>query len=206
MHLRFLTLVTWAGALAFVICRNSAGLPPRELCSPDKKYCVKIETNALPGADPDRGFFTLVIAREGTVISRFPTEGYLIDAFWSNENHYVAINNRRANNGDYLWVIRLADSKALRVPDDQNVVRTIDRISAKFPELSRGNLQRGYIAAGGWVSPTRLRVWTQIQFKNLDDAVIRVDDIYEIHGEKLHFRDGFIKKVFWDASAEAFKD
>jgi len=30
----------------------------------------------------------------------------------------VAINNRRANAGDYLWVISLRDGKPIKMPDD----------------------------------------------------------------------------------------
>ena len=44
--------------------------------------------------------------------------GYLLDVFYSADNRYVAINNRRANAGDYLWVISLRDGQPLKIPED----------------------------------------------------------------------------------------
>jgi hypothetical protein len=39
-------------------------------------------------------------------VAKYRTEGYLIDAFWSPDGRYVAVDNRRANSADYLWVFR----------------------------------------------------------------------------------------------------
>jgi len=77
--------------------------PPAEVCSRDNKYCVHMIPT--PG-HPDE--CTLRVSASGTTLVESPTMGYLLDVFFSPDNKYVAINNRRANAGDYLWVIFIA--------------------------------------------------------------------------------------------------
>jgi hypothetical protein len=92
--------------------------PPSELYSPDHQYCVTILQTALAGSDPYEGFFTIAVRHGKQDLSKFRTEGYLIDAFWSPDGRYVAVDNRRANSGDYLLVFRLTDGRAIKMPVD----------------------------------------------------------------------------------------
>src|ERR1700692_2206967 len=78
--------------------------PLEELYSLDKRYSVTILHSALPGSDPYNGFFTIAMRRGKRELAKYPTQGYLIDAFWSPDGSYVAVDNRRGNSGDYLWV------------------------------------------------------------------------------------------------------
>ena len=66
----------------------------------------------------DDGFFTIAVRNGKQYVAKYPTEGYLIDAFWSPDGRYVAVDNRRANSGDYLWVFRLRDGHAIKMPVD----------------------------------------------------------------------------------------
>src|SRR5437870_8242321 len=90
--------------------------PPHELVSPNKQYSVKMILAPMPGFDPYDT--TLEVCAGERVLARHPTEGYLLDAFWSPDGKYVAVDNRRANSGDYCWVFRLSDGAALKRPDD----------------------------------------------------------------------------------------
>ena len=92
--------------------------PPEELYSPDHRYSISILHSTSPGSDPNDAFFTIAVRSGDRYISKYPTEGYLIDAFWSPDGKYVAVDNRRANSGDYLWVFRLKDGRAIKMPVD----------------------------------------------------------------------------------------
>jgi hypothetical protein len=61
---------------------------------------------------------TLRVSAGGKILAEFPTMGYLLDVLFSPDNAYVAVNNRRANAGDYLWVMSLRDGKPIKMPDD----------------------------------------------------------------------------------------
>jgi hypothetical protein len=61
---------------------------------------------------------TLRVSAGSKTLAQFPTMGYLMDVFFSPDSAHVAINNRRANAGDYLWVLSLRDGKAIKMPDD----------------------------------------------------------------------------------------
>jgi hypothetical protein len=61
---------------------------------------------------------TLRVSAGGQTLAEFPTMGYLLNVFFSPDSAHVAINNRRANAGDYLWVISMHDGRAIKMPDD----------------------------------------------------------------------------------------
>lgn len=187
--------------------------PPHELFSPDKRYSVKMLDTALPGVDPDDECFTLVVRAGDRVLSRLPTMGYLIDAFWSPDGKYVAVNNRRANSGDYLWVFSLPDGRAIKTPVDvtlpadkgtnhpaERYERTekalVKRMTAAFPELTPKQFRKLFISAEGWTAAGELRVKTNLAFGNLPEnqrAVLQ--DTYRIEGGKLVFAGGKAEKV-----------
>lgn len=107
--------------IALLCVRTSIALeddPPEELFSPNHRFSIKLLHKALAGFDAADFCFTLAVYDRERCLSEFPTVGYLLEAFWSPDGEYVAVNNRRANNGDYLWVLRLADGKAVKKPVD----------------------------------------------------------------------------------------
>ena len=113
--------------------------PPAELCSPDKRYCVAILHTALPGADPYDGFFTIAVRSGQRYIAKYPTMGFLLDAFWSPDGTYVAVDNRRANSGDYLCVFRLSDGHAIWMPVDAVPGHPGDAYEKYAEDLVQGN-------------------------------------------------------------------
>jgi len=153
---------------------NETG-PPAEVCSRDNKYCVHMIPT--PG-HPDK--CTLRIsASGGTTLAEFPTMGYLLDVFFSPDDAHVAINNRRANAGDYLWVISLPEGRALKVPDDvaedlgktelgkikrDNWLESTPEILALCPTCTKDDLRHPFLYSTGWKSSTELKVVEELEF------------------------------------------
>jgi hypothetical protein len=151
--------------------------PSTELCSADHEYCVKIVAETQ-----DLDHRTLSVSSKARVLAQFPTFGYLMDAFWSPDNKYVAINNRRANAGDYLWVISLSDGAALKMPDDlatemgkKNLGhingddpwgKTVQEVTTRFTECAHDRLDHKFLFAQGWKSASELLVLEELQFSN----------------------------------------
>jgi lipoprotein NlpI len=151
--------------------------PSTELCSADHEYCVKIIAKAQ-----DLDHRELIISSKTRVLAQFPTFGYLMDAFWSPDNKYVAVNNRRANAGDYLWVISLSDGAALKMPDDlateigkKNLGhmngddpwgKTVREVTTRFTECAHDRLDHRFLFAQGWKSAGDLLVVEELQFSN----------------------------------------
>lgn len=151
--------------------------PSTELCSVDHKYCVKIVAKAQ-----DSDHRELIVSSKTRVLAQFPTFGYLMDAFWSPDNKYVAINNRRANAGDYLWIISLSDGAALKMPDDlatemgkKNLGhingydpwgKTVQEVTTRFTECAHKRLDHEFLFAQGWKGANELLVVEELQFSN----------------------------------------
>jgi len=159
--------------------------PQEELYSPDHRYSVRILHSALPGTDPYEGFFTIVVSSGQQYISKYPTIGFLIDAFWSADGKWVAVDNRRANSGDYLWVFRLSDGCVIRMPVDavpghpedayeKYATDLVERVTRKFPELTYDELRKLFTFAKGWTDSGDLLVKTNFAFRNLPEGEIAI--------------------------------
>ena len=149
--------------------------PSTELCSADHTYCVKIVAETQ-----DSDHRKLIVSSKGRVLAQFPTFGYLMDAFWSPDNKYLAITNRRANAGDYLWVISLSDGAALKMPDDlateigkKNLGqisgddpwgKTVREVTTRYPECTQDRLDHKFLFAQGWKGASELLVSEELQF------------------------------------------
>src|SRR5213592_2269154 len=127
------SLLIIALGVSIAQCAMREDDPPDELFSPDKRYSVKMLHTALPGSGP-YGFFTLTVRAGDRVLSEFPTIGYLIDAFWSPDGRYVAVDNRRGNSGDYLWVFSLTDGHAIKKPVDDSFSFPLSKITKLYPD------------------------------------------------------------------------
>jgi hypothetical protein len=179
-----------------------------ELYSPDKRYSVTILHSALPGSDPYNGFFTIAVRSGKRDLGKYPTQGYLIDAFWSPDGSYVAVDNRRGNSGDYLWVFRLRDGHAIKTPIDaspkqpteyyeKNVREAVARVTAVYPELIYDQFKKLFTFAHGWTKSGELQVKTNMGFRNLENEIVVVWETYKIENEKLILVDRRIEKSPW---------
>ena len=158
-----------------------------EIVSPNQQSAVKIEHRALPRSDPVDGFFTLVLQVHGRAVRESPTMGYLLNAFWSPDNRYVAVNNRRSNSGDYVWVFSVPDGRVLEVPDDKVGEIFAHRAAARFPELANASFDKFRNLAKKWINSRELEVESRIVFRHPSFVVIR-RAVYEIDRGKLNLK------------------
>ena len=169
-------------------------MPPRELCSPDQQYCVTVLDTALPGADPQDEFFTIAVKHGDRFLSKHGTMGYLLSAFWSPDGKYVAVNNRRANSGDYLWVFRLRDGQPLKVPADAGPKRlasyyakqqdeALQHICRDYHDLTPNDLNKMFLEASAWTLAGELKVETDYSFWKKGHVI--VSHKFKVSGDKL---------------------
>jgi hypothetical protein len=125
--------------------------------SPDKKFSVTIQPESeSEGSDAYaiRSSSAVVISKDGKPIAKCPTYGYLQNVFWSSTGEYVAINNRRADSGDYLWVFSLPSGECIKQPDDL-VGRFLEALALKaFHSMDAGandtTFIRDNLVGTGW--------------------------------------------------------
>ncbi len=195
-------------ALATIVClravvgQNDASGPPTEVCSADKKYCVRM-IEIPHHADECR----LRVSANTRTIAEFPTFGYLLDALFSPDNSYVAINNRRANSGDYLWVISLHDGRAIKMPDDvadelskeevgqikgdHPSNQSIPEIIALSPNCTTDFVVHAFVFARDWKSSNELRVVEEVE---CPEGWIAANKICRIVGKRLALVEQTVEK------------
>ena len=124
----------------------------------------------------------LRVSAGGKKLAEFPTMGYLLNVFFSPDNAYVAINNRRANSGDYLWVISLRDGKAIKMPDDVAedtgkkdlgkiagdhwLDQSMPEVIAECPICTGEDLRHSFLFSTGWTDSGELKVVEKLEFSN----------------------------------------
>jgi len=150
-----------------------------KFCSPDKIYQIEI----IHPKDSENFNGTLVLKKSGHPILRAATMGYITDAYWSPDGKYVAINNRNAESGDYVWVVSLIDGVVVRKPND-NLPE--DTTPAKYPEYDNYEVHRQWILAMGWTTQNELHIRIDTIYSNVKDY-LRDDLIYTIKHDKLLF-------------------
>ncbi|MEI6704252.1 MAG: SEL1-like repeat protein, partial [Deltaproteobacteria bacterium] len=79
--------------------------------SPDGRYTGEIVEHSVNSR-------VLTIKNNGKSIIEESCMGYLLGIIWSPGGNYVAINERRGNCGDYLWILDLRNAKVLKAPDN----------------------------------------------------------------------------------------
>jgi hypothetical protein len=125
---------------------------------------------------------TLRVSAGGKTLAELPTMGYLMDVFFSPDNAHVAINNRRANAGDYLWVISLRTGKAIKMPDDaaeEAGKKDLGKIAGDHwsdqsrpevidvcPTCTSEDLRHSFLFSTGWTPSGELKVVEELEFSN----------------------------------------
>jgi hypothetical protein len=181
--------------LGTILVRAENSTPPTTISSPSGKYKLTLKQIPMPGIAALQGDSTLALVANGRGLSQFPTFGYLADAFWSPDERYVAVNNRRGNQGDYVWVFSLKDGKAIKAPDEIPGEVFADRASRDFPEVSVETFHKWWNVAKRWTQMNELETESRLVFSNLPEAFIDRIAIYRVEGDKfVQIRESF-KKV-----------
>lgn len=176
--------VSWSAAIksdSIITGEKEADLPVattdksderfEKFISPDGKMEARIVQKAMPGTDGVTNFFTLEVLVNGKVINQLPTEGYLMAVHRSPDGKWLAINNRRGNQGDYLWVVSLSDGTVLKRADDALGTRWLGAATAEIEDQNKGasaeSLSRNWITAEGWSKTGDLLVSIRVQYRGL---------------------------------------
>jgi hypothetical protein len=208
--MRCLRISTAIALTILVLARAIAAVeePPEELYSRDQRYSVRILHSTLPGSNPDDASVTIAMRSGDRYISKYPTEGYLIDAFWSPDGKYVAVDNRRANSGDYLWVFQLRDGRAIKMPVDAGTKhpaeyyenyaeQAVKRVTAVYPERRYEEFNKLFTFAPAWTKSGELQVKTNLGFRNLPNQIAVIWETHKISNNKLVLIDERIEKAPW---------
>jgi hypothetical protein len=137
--------------------------------SDDKKCLVRI-ADAV-GAEQSDLNREIEISVDGRILARLRTIGYLMDVKWSQSGEFVAINNRRASSGDYLWVVSLSNGQVIRKPDDPFRFRPSVFVSSS-EYGSDSDVFRMFIIANRWDSDGSLLVERSFSYKDKNNTVI----------------------------------
>jgi len=169
----------------------AAWAPPSVITSPDGQYSIRmLDEKPLTSGHPYDYDRTIALFHLDQPISRFPTLGFLLDAHWSPDAKFVAVNNRRANSGDYLWVFSLADGKPVKVPEDQSdsnklgpVGDVFARVRGKLSGYAKREEDRYSIRSTGWKSATEAKVEIFVRF--FDAVPVTIHDLYRVEAGSL---------------------
>jgi hypothetical protein len=169
--------------------QTSDWTPPTRVDSPDKRFSIEIRENPEPKHDSGRDERLLTISDRGKQIAEHKTYGYLLDVFWSDTGKYVAVNNRRANAGDYIWIFSLPDGKCVKMADTDQLAFLSRRAGEAIHRLdnraTEDKLEKEWINAKGWWGSGNkllIRIGTRYGFMIGEfpahfvyDAVVRID-------------------------------
>jgi hypothetical protein len=163
------TLATFAASLAIaaplsteqagaqVAAETEAADKEIRRVSPDGRFSIDISEKLHPQGDEFADFFTLELKSASGTLASYPTSGYLTEVHWSPGSDFVAINNRRGNSGDYLWILSLKDGSALKRPDDrfEEELREVVQAAVRKqePRATEENLRKYWLVASGWRGP-----------------------------------------------------
>ena len=172
---------------------NNNRTPPSKICDLSGERCVRLVSNGQPKATD--GDCALVISSKGKDLSRSSTYGYLLSAVWSPDGKYVAVNNRRANAGDYVWIFSLTNGAAIKVPGDiaaeqkrtmmaTDHSKVVKEITRRFPSCIADTLRKSSLTARSWRNPNELIVREDFIFDAPAVMFVTVEENYRIEGGK----------------------
>jgi len=144
---------------------------PAPVSAPGEGYSVLIVQEPMPGADEAIDCFTLQIMADNRLVASEPTSGYVLAEHWSVNGKYVAVNNRRGNSGDYLWIFTLPDGRCIKRPDDaigrEWEIAALHEIAAKIKGADSDHIDRDWLTADGWTPSGELILKLQAKYSGL---------------------------------------
>jgi WD40 repeat protein len=141
---------------------------------PKKRYRIEIMNKPMPGVEPNSlEGQTIVVLDRGRPITNYATMGYLLnEPLWSPDGRRVAVNNRRGNAGDYVWIFSLPDGKAIKKPDDDIGGKWQDAADKAFAAHNGNATQENF---------NRQSV-TAVKWDDLNHLVVKVRGAFRVAG------------------------
>ena len=152
--------------LALAIGTSFAQTNQREFTAPDSKSTVRMLEKPMAGADVLLDFFTLEVRANGKVVAQVPTCGFLMNAYWSPDGSLLAVNNRRGNSGDYLWIFTIPGGKCIKRADDKIGESWVASALSAIKKKASGakELNKSWLCADGWTPDGKLKISIRDKF------------------------------------------
>jgi hypothetical protein len=179
-HLSSWAYVSLTWSVFFAFSRPCAG---QKIVSPNELHAIEIVQEPFPGADPVTGDSTLILFKRGRAILKAPTTGYIINALWSSDGKHVAVNNRRGNSGDYLWVFSLARGRAVKKPDDESFPFPRRQVTKVCLDCDEASFDKDLSFANVWKSANQLQV--ESRWRYYRTALIVRHAVYRVSGTRM---------------------
>jgi len=176
-----------------------------EFTAPSGQHSIKL-IPASTESEPDRGELKLCAGQK--ILASYTVIGYITEVFWSPEDKYVALENRWANGGDYVWVFHLNDGAVVKRPDElqsdpqvaYGLNALIQRIKQKLPEYKKGGFYKRTTHFVSWKSASDFELESIVGFTHVGDSYADVLDTYHISKTRLSLLDSKIEKKEMNSS------
>jgi hypothetical protein len=152
--------------LGLAISTSFAQTNQREFTAPDAKSTVRMLEKPIAGADVLLDFFTLEVLASGKVVAQVPTCGFIMNVYWSLDGSLIAVNNRRGNSGDYLWIFTIPGGKCIKRADDKIGDRWENTALSAIKKAAPGakELGKSWLCADGWTPDGKLKISVRSKF------------------------------------------
>jgi hypothetical protein len=141
--------------------------------SPDQRFSVELWRSPENSSTLDDLDSLVILDEHHKPITTRKTFGYIRNVFWSDNGKYVAIYNRRANAGDYVWIFSLPDGKCIKAADDGQLAFLQQLACKAFQRLDSRATDKDLLKV--WINP---KGW----WGNDNKLLIRVACGYDISG------------------------
>ena len=166
----------------------------REHFADDYQHSIQVVPTALPHAGPYNDA-TLIVRAKDKVLARYPTgDAVIVDEFWSPDGKFVAAAQHTVGGGDFVWVLRLKDGKALKKPEllrpvPRQPLYSTDvlaaRVRAKLPEFRHAISSNSGASIEDWTAQNELVIRAVVSFHAVKDSV-EIIDTYRVTSRGLH--------------------
>ena len=157
----------------------------------DPKVLHTIEIVGLEEGEP-----VLIVKKQDEILFKEPAMGWLIDSHWSPQGGFLAINERRGNSGDYLWILDVRNRRVIKRPEDKTweamEKKGIAALDAKAREKWGQDAEgdRSWGSAARWENEHTLIANVAVRY--LNEKSVKDESPVLYHEIKLHIKPGGI--------------
>jgi hypothetical protein len=152
--------------------------PIDRFTSPDQHYTVRL----LKPADRDGGHRTFHVLRDGRKSINVKMDGFLLNVFFG-PNGLIAVNDRNAIFGDYLWVFDALHGKVIRNPDQELPMNSAS-LKSSAQIFAGHDIFRQWVLASGWTLSGELKV-REISYYERVPRFLSINLVYAVIHDRL---------------------